>query len=440
MVDLTAEEKLSKGIIKLQKPQPFFAYLLMHLKPKPFPEEMSVQFKTIAVNPKGELYYDKKFVESLTEEEVYGVLCHEVLHVALLHPLRTGSRHRDVANIAQDVLVNMMVMKTALKMHENIGYGRRSNFGSEFIGMKLPAGGVNVDARSDSSNFNLDGAKISINDVSNKAWEEIYSEVIEQLKKQGKSPNDKMRNRGNAFDNHMGDNGKDGDGNPMSAEESRALEQKWQSALAEAAHYAKQQGKLPGGMQRVIDELLKPKVIWKQLLMKYLRPHINPVDWTYQRPHKKSQVLEVFMPRTMRERCEVEVIVDTSGSIGNDELKLFLSEIVAIAQAMSHVKMWVTFVDAKVNTRYEVENGDIPKILSMKASGGGGTDMEAGLDFIKAKNREIPVAIVLTDGYTNFRRKRHDYPFDVIWVITKDGISKEHMKTTIPYGQKVKME
>jgi len=400
---LSPADKLSRGIIRLQRPQPFFAYLLMGLKPRVFPENIrnSPNFMpTMGVTPKGELYYEPEFVEKLSMPEIFGVLCHEVLHVALLHPMRTGNRIQPIANLAQDVVVNMIVKKTGESMSNNrySHYGRGADVwkAENYVEMELPKDTIPVDVRNDSSTFPIPGtqANITIEKVSLKAWEEIYAEIIDQMKEQQQNPNNAQRPRGSGFDNHLS-----GESMGMSAKEMADAANKWQGNIAEAAQYAKSQGKLPGGMNRIIDELLKPKVVWKQLLMKFLRPHIQPVDWTYQRPHKKSQ-----------------------------------------AQSMQHVKMGVTFVDAEIHTRYEVENGDIPKILAMKPGGGGGTDMELGLDHIKKTQREVPCVIVLTDGYTSFNRKAKDYPFDVIWVITEHGLSKGEMESRIPYGQRVKME
>lgn len=405
----TAEDKIRRGIISLQNPQPFFAYLLMLMRPKLFPPEAPMQ--TMGVNAKGELFYAKEFAEGLTEEEMNGALCHETLHVALLHMLRTGNRQRQIANIAQDVTVNMMVVKS---------------------GMILPKDTIAVDEHNDTSDFQLGKTRIHIADVTEKTWEEIYAEIMDQLHKNNDSSSGKDR-KGIGFDDHIQSD------EPLTTKEQQQLQQKWSGAIADAATYAKQKGKLPAGMSRIIDELLKPQVYWKAMLLKYLRPYLSPVDWSYQRPHKKSQVLEVFLPTTLKEHSEVEVIVDTSGSISKDELQEFVAEIVGIAKSMTHITMHVSFVDAAVNSRYEINNVDIPKILAMEPKGGGGTSMEVGLDYVKEHNREVPVVIVLTDGFDSWERTRMDYPFDVIWVINKSGISVSNMKK-IPYGISIKMD
>lgn len=412
----TPEDKFTRAIADLQLNQPFFAHLAVRLNPQPANGQLRIP--TMGVDAKGNLYYEKDFVMNMDQDELMGVVCHETLHVGLLHMLRMGNRVPAIANVAMDCVVNMMVRKTNLR---------------------LPSETIPVDTYNDSAAPMINGVSFSISDVTKKSWEQVYDELCSKMRKKQMNPESfRGKTLKIEFDVHMPGTSGDGDDDELR----RELETKWQQALADAANYAKQQGKLPSGMDRIIDGILKPKVQWKQLLLKYLRPHLAPVDWTYQRPHKKSQVLEVFLPNTLKESCMVEVIVDTSGSISGGELKEFLSEIVAIAQSMQHLKMWVTFVDARVDesARYEVENGDIPKILSMKPQGGGGTDMEAGLDYIKQNNPTIPVAVVLTDGYTSFNRKRHDYPFEVIWVVTKNGLTNEDMKRQIPYGLTVKMD
>lgn len=407
----TPEDKFTRAIADLQLDQPFFAHLAVRLNP-----QATKNMKRLGVDAKGNMYYEPEFVLGMNQDELMGVVCHETLHVGLLHMLRLGNRIPALANVAMDCVVNMMVVNAHLK---------------------LPVDVIKVDSYNDVATPIIDDMEFRIEKVSEKSWEQVYEELLGKMRDAGQNPEDY---RGKKiiieFDKHMF-----GEGEDINDQQRQELEAKWQSALADAANYAKQQGKLPSGMDRIIDGILKPKVQWRQLLLKYLKPHLAPVDWTYQRPHKKSQVLGVFLPNTLKESCMVEVIVDTSGSINQKELKEFLSEIVAIAQSMQHLKMWVTFVDADVadGARYEVENGDIPAILAMKPQGGGGTDMELGLDHVKQHNPTIPVAVVLTDGYTSFNRKRHNYPFDVIWVITRNGISTEEMKR-IPYGLTVKMD
>ncbi len=418
--NLTAEEKISKAIIELQKPQPFFAHLIMRMKMRPFTPEEEVALKltgrsaTAAVDPKGKMTYSKEFINSLSDEEVKGLLAHETLHVALAHLQRLGPRNPILANVAMDVTVNMMVSRS---------------------GMKLPNGGIPVNTNDDTSEVQIDSNKYVVQKVSDKAWEEIYAELIQFLQ----DNDSKGKGKGGAgktsqgFDDHSYG---DSTGNELTQEE----KQEWESAIAEAAAYAKQRGKLPGGMERLINELLKPKVQWQSILRKHLRPHLSPTDWSYQRPNRKSHATGVFMPVVERESVEVEVVIDTSSSIGKSELVEFMSEMLAISKASQHVKVTVNFADTKIHCRVELKNNSTSEIVSLKPVGGGGTQLENALDEIKTMRLMTPVVIVFTDGEDSYRRRAKDYPFDVVWVLTSTGIDKERMQNRVNYGLIVKME
>lgn len=418
-------EKITRSIVDLQVPQPMFAHLLTAMRFSVMPKEWPMQ--TMAVDAKGNCHFNEEFVGKLSLNELKGVLLHEVLHVALTHISRVGRRDHKLSNVAQDIVVNSIVKRA---------------------GFELPDDAIVVDTHNDKCVLEvpdkIGNKSITVDKVSEKAWEEVYEEIYNKLPKSNKPGTGPGKGKGQGsgagneerewvpkqFDDH-----RHGDTNPQEAAKAG---DEWKQKLTDAATYAKQQGKLPNGMDRIIDKLLKPRVEWHTILLKYVREHVNPVDWSYRAPHKKSKQLGVFLPRVEKESCEIEVIIDTSGSIGSKELESFLSEVVGMAQAMSYMKMYVTFVDAEAyeDARYEVENGDIPKILAMKPKGGGGTDMEAGLDFVKEKNPSTPVTIVLTDGYTSFNKTAKDYPFDVIWVLTKDSVDPKK----VPYGIVIKMD
>ena len=418
-------EKITRSIIDLQVPQPMFAHLLTAMRFSEIPKEFETQ--TMAVNAKGNCMYAPKFVEKISLPELKGVLLHEVLHVALTHIARIGHRDPKLSNIAQDIVVNNIVKRA---------------------GFTLPEDTINVDIHNDTCKLDIPGNPITIKKVSEKAWEEIYQEIWDRLPPEMKSKIGQGKGRGKGKGDGKGDEDRSKEWNPKqfdahqhedgTADENAKAGEEWKERLTDAATYAKQQGKLPNGMDRIIDKLLKPRIEWKQILLKFVREHVNPVDWSYRAPHKKSKQLGVFLPCVEKESCEIEVLVDTSGSIGGDELQEFLSEIVGMAQAMSYMKMTVTFADTEAyeEARYEIENGDIPRILAMKPKGGGGTDMEAGLDFVKDKNPNTPVCIVLTDGYTSFNKSAKDYPFEVIWVLTKHSVEPK----SIPYGAVIKMD
>ena len=57
------------------------------------------------------LFVNPKFVEEKSQAELCGVIAHECLHVALLHPTRRGQRDAKKWNVATDHAVNLELLK-----------------------------------------------------------------------------------------------------------------------------------------------------------------------------------------------------------------------------------------------------------------------------------------------------------------------------------------
>jgi predicted metal-dependent peptidase/intein/homing endonuclease len=367
----------------------------------------------------------KKYVGAVynlrTSEENYTANNMVVHNCAFDHLGRLGGRNVEVSNIAMDMVVNMMV--------------ERSN-------MVLPDGTIPVDTREDTASIQTPKGVITVAKVSERWWEDIYNELVKELDKKGLVhwvPDMKGKEHcGRDVHQH----GAPGPGRkePTPAEKEDAAA-KWRQRLAEAATIAKQQGKTPGGMERFIDGMLQPKVNWREMLRMYLKPHLYPTDFSYAKPHKKSQLLGVYLPDTVKESKEVEVLVDTSGSIGEDDLRAFMGEMAGIATSSAHVTMTVSFCDTQLyeDARYKMEGANIKKLLAMTPKGGGGTQMENGLDWVKAHSRTVPVVIVLTDGCDSYNRTRKSYPFEVIWCVSSSGVNIHDWSSGPSYGRRVKM-
>jgi len=104
---MSPEEKITKARVQMISKQPFFGVLCMSLRFKPDPNE-----DTAAVTPYGVVYYNPDYIKKLTTEQVKGLICHEVMHVALRHLEREEGRDHFKANIAQDLAINPLILQT----------------------------------------------------------------------------------------------------------------------------------------------------------------------------------------------------------------------------------------------------------------------------------------------------------------------------------------
>jgi predicted metal-dependent peptidase len=318
MFNLTPKERIVKAKIRLQEKRPFFAYLLLHMFDK---EVNNKSVLTMGVNKYDRLLYNAKFVESLNDEFLSSCICHETLHVALCHVWRcSGDRDRMVWNLAADSVINSMLKAD---------------------GFELPVGCIIPDK---DDNLVIDG-QLLCQSVSQKAVEQVYDEIVSVLSKMPKGGKDgKGKGKGSGKEDKDGDgtsgygemsgdlmpdnmdgageNGKDEDGNVKDgkmSEQADAMERKWKKIMAEAASVARMRGKLPAGMERFIDNLLEPKVNWRNLLHRYVS-RAMPFDYTWKYPSKKSFATGVYMPNVLRENVDIIVSIDTSGCFVGDTL------------------------------------------------------------------------------------------------------------------------
>lgn len=386
----TPREQIVKAKIDLQRKAPFFAHLVMNMN---IAEDTSVP--SMGVDFKGNAFYNPEWVSTLSQEQTQGVLCHEVMHVALTHLLRLGKKDAMTWNIACDMLINYMILQEGFSLPE---------------GVLIPNGSVYT--------LPVEGKPDIVIDVTGKVAEEVYEELQQQLPQckcschsEGCSSEKDSSNSGDG-DGDESEEGNCGCGCPsygfdsheygdkVSETEKQAIEKEWKGKLVDAATAAKARGKLPANMERLIDGLLNPKLNWKAILYQYITKDIL-YNHTYRKPGKRSYVTGVYMPSEIKENLEITVTVDTSGSISTDEFTEFMSEVSGIANAFEQIKMKILFWDTKVRSEHEVNRGNKNKLSELPIIGGGGTYMSCLGAYFKGK-QPPQIMIHLTDGYIDY--------------------------------------
>lgn len=353
---LSISDRIAKARIKLVLDDPFFGVICMRWE---VVQEESVAMATDGNN----LYYSEKFVGSITDEELLGVIVHEAMHVALLHTLRLGERDPNIANIAMDYAINPTIMDK----------------------YKLPKG-VCVSKKYDGWTF-----------------EDIYDELIKN------APDNPADSWGGVL------KPKNSDGQDMSEAEMQVMEQDIRSAVANAAAVAKKQGKLPGDLERFIGKLLKPQVDWREKL-RAIVTGLYPVDYTWRRFNRRLLEEDIYAPSMLREGAgEVVVAIDTSGSIGKKELTTFFSELNAISEEVHPEKIHVIYVDADISG---VDTFEMGEEIVARPRGGGGTDFRPPFNWVELNSINPQALVYFTDMYGTFPKETPPYP--VIWISTSD--------------------
>jgi predicted metal-dependent peptidase len=162
-------------------------------------------------------------------------------------------------------------------------------------------------------------------------------------------------------------------------------------------------GTAPAGWQRWAERYGKAPQDWRTLLGAAFRTSLGAAagagDYTYRRPHRRSGSIggEVVLPSLRRPTPQVAVVIDTSGSVSDQDLGSALTEVAAITRAtgVSGRNVAVYSCDAAVQTAQNV-----CQIEDLTLVGGGGTDLRKGIRTAMAGTPRPDVTVVFTDGLT----------------------------------------
>ena len=364
---------------------------------------------------KGEVYnFETDRTHTYTAENIILHNCHEIGHLFLSHHFRLKKQFKEcqeVANISADLKVNEILIENGFEINRlGEGYCYPENDEFKF-------------------------GKIKIKEISKKTAEEIYDEIMKQAKDK------KMLKKVNVFDNHLFGGGENnGKGDREKEEKGRGLSQKefermWKKRIIEGYEHAKMKGKTPTGMERFVDNLLENKINWRQLLQKEIKNEIIS-DYSWNKRCKKSYSTNFYLPSVKKENLDVNVVVDLSGSISNEDLKDFLSEMVGMSKMFKNqINMKIITHEVKINSVYDVKRVNEEKILNLKLKGGGGTSHKDVWKYLNENNRGKNLAVVLTDGYSDIEES--DKPrCNVLFVVSKNGTSNE----SFPFGKIVRLD
>jgi predicted metal-dependent peptidase len=166
---------------------------------------------------------------------------------------------------------------------------------------------------------------------------------------------------------------------------------------------------------------------WRSYLWRYLVQTPNDFMGFDRRFIGRGLYLEALQG----ESVQVFVAVDTSGSIGDKQMQLFLSEVQGILRAYPHLTCELYYADAQAYGPYLLEaDSEIPKPV-----GGGGTSFVPFFEAVSL-NRDwysSGVCVYLTDGYGTFPQESPVLP--VLWVVTPGGLDAQQF----PFGETVQL-
>lgn len=147
----------------------------------------------------------------------------------------------------------------------------------------------------------------------------------------------------------------------------------------------------------LIDKLHQPRISWREILYDAISGEASTVIETW---HRLSRRIPYRRPGLRYESVvNTIVIVDVSGSIGDNELTDFLSEINGILEETGGVIHLIAFASGIVGELHG-DSIDIDKVMKwIKSLPSGGTEIHDALSRAYEYLEEENVVVVFTDGY-----------------------------------------
>lgn len=366
-------EKVIKARSSLLLSEPGYGLAAMSLILTPVAEDHPVIWAMATDGVR--LFFNPGWVESVPLDIIKGVIVHEVWHVWAKHDLRKEGRQHMPWNYAADAAINPVIRAAGYRLPEHAVGDEFAGLNAEAIYPKLPVIEVKVEA------WNVGGV----------------------LPNPGLS---KGKNKGE-----------------MEAERDQRIHQ-WGEA-------AKRAGKLPAEFERLLNELLNPRLPWKEILARFVDTSArNDFSWLHCDP--ECVRFGCYMPTMYSEELGlIAYIGDTSGSIDQDQHKRAVSELQGMLRSYDNASIYCMWVDHALHNPELVTSDDVP--LNIHPAGGGGTSFRPGFEHMEEAGIRPKCCVYATDGYCNDFADDPGYP--VLWLVVENNPDFRP-----PYGEVVRCD
>ena len=366
---MDVKEKVSRSIKTLILKEPFYGLFVVGLN-----KSYIKSIPTAGVSKHGigvKLSINPDFFDSLNDKHQIGLIKHEVLHISFGHLiLRDKYPDHKLFNIAADIEINQYIADDY-----------------------LPEGGLTLETFSDL-------------DLPKKAGTDTYYKILQEAKEEGNCDalNDVLdqMNGDSQYDHQTWDEFDD-----LTEADKKLVQKQIEHQLKETAETTeKRRGNIPGELAGLIERLRNiepPKFNWKAFLRRFVGN--STISYTKKLRRKYNKRYNANPGLKIKFKNHVCVGVDTSGSVSNDELKEFMSELVHMHKT-GH-KITVVQCDTQINSIEEFN----PK-KDWEVKGRGGTDFQPVIDHYNEKGYYTSL-IYLTDGEAY---SPDDCPKNTLWV------------------------
>src|SRR5580765_6036259 len=321
--------------------QPFYGALALQLQLVETDDEKFCP--TMAVDGR-HMFYNPKFVLGIKEDELVGVVAHEVSHCSYQHMSRRKHREPALWNVAGDFVINQDLKEAGFVLPNKPSH-------------TVPKGS---------------NEKVHLYDPKYKGMstEEVYEDLLQKAIKLpmiaiGIGPD------GQPGCIDLGGCGGVIDAAPphdKSAQDQVGAEWEANVRMAAAIATAANAGKLPGYLERLSKQLKQPKISWRDKTKAFIDNSMTK-DFSWSRPNRRSTSCGVLMPGYIPDRMHHLVgVVDTSGSVSHEMQVQMVSEMGGALDEGVCDRVTIIYADTDVQHVDEYNAGDLVEVTA--TSGG----------------------------------------------------------------------
>lgn len=375
---LTAEQRIERAHVRLMQSTKFCLFSGVFMVGK---VEVNDTCPTAYTNGR-DVTYGRAFVDSLNDKQLAFLVVHEAMHKAYRHLTvweHIARTDRALVNKAMDYVINLQIVDSD-PYEEEVAMPRTPD--GELLGL--------LDKK-----------------YAKKDTMQVYLELKEESDGGGGNghssggggqPDGQSSRPSNQPDSNFDDHDWEG-AQDLSQEEEEELQREIDAALREGAMLA---GRMKGNVSREINDLLHPKVDWREALRDFIKLATKGGDQsTWRRPNRRYLGVDIVMPSAENRKAELFVLgIDTSGSIGREELAQFLGEVKSICEEVSPETVELLYWDSHVARRETYHGAEVQDLVeTTKPAGGGGTTPECVPKYMRQEQIAPQCVIMLTDGY-----------------------------------------
>lgn len=456
--------RVQRARATLVREHPFFGALAMRLAIR----ERS-DIGTLATDGRF-LYYNLSFLDRLSAAELLFCIAHEVLHCALSHMVRRGSRRWDLWQAATDYVVNLMLHKAGFPVPRWVKY-----FDPKYDGLSVetvyrllleqeqeqqsqqPQDEEGEDECKPDDGTSLTSPDRSASPEPGGGSQPPSADGEPSASSAGTSPPEGGGTAGEPSSSEgggssgstseappapsYGDPGGCGEvldaAPPHQEATQREIAEEWATFTRQAANVARRagQGHVPGTVAEVIRDLDEARTDWRAELRQLIDPFSSTKDYTWRTPNRRYLAQGYFAPSLISDGLShMGLFVDTSGSISREWLRSFGAEAQAALDDGALDKVTVVFADETIHKVVEYVRGEV---MDWTCEGRGGTEFRPTFEWAERNLPDLTGVIYFTDlEVSDFGPEP---PFPVIWAVHGSPHNRKKYMARVPWGRCVEL-